>query len=164
MLKDEPNFPGIKFDAAKYAGIRFHTVSIPVPQDQDIAKVLGGTLDVAVGIGDNTAYLVLGTDSMNLLKQLIDKSKADASKQVPPLQLNVSLAPIFAFAAAMQDSPEVTAIAEKLAKAGDKDEVRLVVTSKDNALTIRIDAQEAVIELVARAIASSGAVVPGGLQ
>ena len=65
----------IKFDADKHAGVSFHTASIPVPSDQNISKVVGDKLDVAVGIGEKSVYLALGTDSLKLAKKLIDKSK-----------------------------------------------------------------------------------------
>ena len=51
--------------------------------------MLGDKLDVAVGIGAKSVYLAVGTDSLTLCKKLIDNSKADAGKQVPPFQLNV---------------------------------------------------------------------------
>ena len=102
LVENEPNFPGIKFDAAKHNGVRFHTTQIPVPQDDEISKVLGSRLDVALGIGSDSVYLALGSESLTLVKQLIDKSKTMTSKEVPPLQVNVLLAPIFQFAAAMQ--------------------------------------------------------------
>ncbi len=163
LAEKEPNFPGIKFDADKHGGVRFHTASLPVPKEEGISRVLGDKLDVAVGIGSKSAYLALGTDSLKLCKQLIDKSKSDASKRVPPFQLNVSLTPIFKFAAAMQDRPEVTAMAEELAKSQGKDHVRLVVTPQPNAVTFSIKAEEGVIQLLARAgrMATAGG-LPGG--
>ena len=66
IMEKEPNFPGIKFNAAEYQGIRFHTTSIPVPKDEGISKVLGEKLDVAVGIGPKSVYLAVGNDSLTL--------------------------------------------------------------------------------------------------
>ena len=151
LAEKEPNFPGIKFDADKHGDVRFHTTTITVPEDQSISKVLGKKLEVAVGIGSKSAYLAVGSDSLRLVKQLIDKSKAEASKQMPPFQLNVALAPIFQFAAAMQDRPEVTAIAEDLAKSKGKDRVSLVIAAQKNTLNIRLEAQEGVLRLLANA-------------
>ncbi len=163
LLAGKPDYPGIKFDAAKHGDVRFHTVSIPVPQDQPVpAQVLGDKLDIAVGIGTKSAYLAVGKDSLNLVKQAIDKSKADASKPTPPAQLNVSMAPIFDFAASIDGKPEVKAIAERLAAAKGKDKLRVIVKPQGDELLIRVDAEQGVIELVARAIASSGAVAPAG--
>ena len=60
LAEKEPNFPGIKFDADKHGGVRFHTASLPVPKEEGISRVLGDKLDVAVGIGPKSAYLALG--------------------------------------------------------------------------------------------------------
>ena len=159
LMEKDPNFTGIKFNAAEYQGIRFHTTSFPVPQDEAVAKVLGEKLDIAVGIGAKTVYLAVGNDSLTMLKSLIDKSKANASKQLPPFQLNVALAPIFKFAAAMQDSPTVTAMAEQLANAQGKDQVRLVLLPEGKAATLRIEAQEGVLQLLGNAFKGAG--LPG---
>ncbi len=151
LAEKEPNFPGIKFDADKHGEVRFHTTTIIVPEEQSISKVLGKKLDVAVGIGSKSAYLAVGSDSLKLVKQLIDKSKAEASKPMPPFQLNVALAPIFQFAATMQDRPEVTALAEDLAKSKGKDRVSLIISPQKNSLNIRLEAQEGVLRLLANA-------------
>jgi hypothetical protein len=156
LMEGEDDFPGIKFNAETYNGVRFHTTKIPVPQDDPVAKVLGDKLDVAVGIGPKSVYLALGTDSIKLCKSVIDKSKADASKPVPPLQVNVALAPIFRFAAAMQDQPTITAMAEELAKSNGKDKVRLTVTPDGLVTTIRIEAQEGVLKMLGAAFMASG--------
>jgi len=74
--------------------VRFHTASVSVPSEDKISKVIGNKLDVAVGLGANSVYLAVGTDSLNMCKSLIDKSKAETSKQLPPFQVNVALLPI----------------------------------------------------------------------
>ena len=155
LAEKEPNFPGIKFDADKHAGVRFHTTSIPVPKDEGISKVLGDKLDVAVGIGAKSVYLAVGTDSLKLVKDADRQVEGPGrASQLPPFQLNVSLAPIFQFAAAMQDedaSPELKTMAEVLAKSGGKDKVTLVVLPDKSKLTIRLEAQEGVLRLLANA-------------
>ncbi len=163
LAEKEPNFPGIKFDAAQHDGVRFHTTSIPVPASEQISKVLGEKLDVAVGIGAKSVYLAVGTDSLSMCKKLIDKSKAEATRQVPPFQLNVSLAPIFQFAAAMHDEPTVAAMAKDLAAAQGKDHVSLVVTPEPNAIKIRLSAEEGVLQLLGTAFRNAQAAggIPG---
>jgi hypothetical protein len=152
LAKNEPKFPGIKFDADKHGDVRFHTASIPVPKEQGISKVLGEKLDVAVGIGKETAYLALGTDSLGLVKKLIDKSKEETSQKLPPFQVNVSLTPIFKFAAALQEEGDsVKKMAEELAKSEGKDHVTLVVKPDKGAVTIRLEAEEGVLRLLANA-------------
>lgn len=163
LSEKEPNFPGVKFDAATHAGVRFHTTSIPVPESENISKVLGDKLDVAVGIGEKSVYLALGTDSLKLCQTLIDKSKADAGRQLPPVQLNVSLAPILQFASALQDNPDVAEMAKSLANAKGKDHVYVTVTPLPNAIKIRVKAEEGVLQLLGDAFknAQASGALPG---
>ena len=155
LAEKEPNFPGIQYDAESHEGVRFHTASIPVPEDKGISKILGEKLDVAVGIGETSVYFALGTDCVQLTKALIDKSKAASNKELAPFQLNVSLAPIFQFAVAMQDDDEgrekLSVWADALAKAEGKDKVSLVVVPEKEGITIRLEAQEGVLRLLANA-------------
>ncbi|MEX0679610.1 MAG: hypothetical protein WD063_21250 [Pirellulales bacterium] len=170
LAEDEPNFPKIKFDAETHAGVRFHTASIPVPADRKIAKVLGERLDVSVGIGEKAVYLALGTDSLNTVKMLIDRSKSEADKQLPPFQLNVRLEPIFQFAAALADDDkdddggiDLAALAADLAKAPGKDHLRLEYMPQPNGATLRLSAEEGVLQLLGTALknAQASGVIPG---
>ncbi len=154
LAEKEPKFPGIKFDADSHEGVSFHTTSIPVPAEEKISKVLGEKLDVAVGIGEKSVYLALGTDSLKMTKNLIDLSKSASSKELPPFQLNVALTPIFKFAAAMADEDgkkSLNTLADELAKANGKDKVRLVVTPDKASITFRLEGEEGVLRLLANA-------------
>lgn len=171
LAADEPNFPKIKFDAERHAGVRFHTASIPVPEDRGIAKVLGDKLDVSVGIGEKAVYLALGTDSLNMVKMLIDRSQSEASKKLPPFQLNVKLEPIFQFIAALADDDEeddeggldLKALAAGLAKSPGKDHLRLEYIPQPNGATLRLSAEEGVLQLLGAVLqnATAGGVIPG---
>jgi hypothetical protein len=116
-----------------------------------------------VGFGPKSVYFALGTDSLSLAKSLIDKSKAASDKVLPPFQLNVALAPIFKFAAAMQDEEDrgmVLGLAEQLAKSEGKDRVSLVVKPVEGGITIRLEAEEGVLRLLANA--AKGITAAGG--
>jgi len=160
-MQGQPGFPGIKFDAATHAGVRFHTTSIPVPAEDPLAKVLGPSLDVAIGIGEKSAYLAVGSNSLAQLKEAIDKSKLEAGKEVPPARMEIALASIFQFAAAVQNDPEVTANAQELAKAKGKDHIHVVVTPQPTGINIRLEGQEGVLQLLGNALKTATAA--GGL-
>ena len=94
------------------------------------------------------------------------QAPTSAGKQVPPFQLNVSLAPIFEFAAAMQDEDAGAAVREMakgLAEAKGKDHVTLIVSPQPNAIRIRLTAEEGVLQLLGTAFknAQAGGGVPG---
>jgi hypothetical protein len=153
---DDKDIPGIKFNAETYAGVQFHTTQLPVPQDGPVAKALGEKLDVAFGIGPKSVYLALGADGLKLCKTAIDRSKSDAGQPAPPMRLNVALAPIFKFAAALSDQPNVTAQAEDLAKSSGKDQVHVTVSPEGLTTTIRIEAQEGVLKMLGSAFQQAG--------
>ena len=71
--KNEADFPAVKLDADSHKGVRFHTMSIPIPEGKDEPrKFFGDNLGVAVGIGANSVYLAFGKDSIDTLKGIID--------------------------------------------------------------------------------------------
>jgi len=166
LAEGEPNFPPIKFDAAEHAGVKFHTTAIDVPADHKIHKVVGDKLDVAVGLGEKTVYLAIGNDSLELAKKLIDRSASETGKQLPPFQLNVSLEQILKFAGALQDKDgesTLKTMAEDLAKTPGKDHVRLEYVPQENGGTIRLTAEEGVLQLLGTALknAQASGAIPG---
>jgi hypothetical protein len=150
LAEKEPDFPGVKFDAAKHKDVRFHTLSVPVKDDKDAQKVLGETLEVVIGIGPKAGYLAFGAEGLELLKKVIDES-AGAATAVPPMQVNVSLAQIFKFAAAKGDEPQVAMLAESLAESDGADHVTLTVTPVANGQRVRLLLEEGVLELLGHA-------------
>ncbi len=158
----DPNIPKIKFNSDKYGDVRFHTAKFPVPPDEDLAKVIGSTLDVAVGIGAKSVYVALGTDALGALKQAIDKSKADATKPIGPGFATVSAQPIVEFAGALEPNPLNQALAAELAKLPGKDHIQLLVKPITNGVTYHIEVQEAVLNLIGVAAKMKAGGPPGG--
>jgi hypothetical protein len=167
LAEKQADLPKVKFDADSHAGIRFHSASIPVPAERRIAKVLGEHLDVSVGIGEKAVYLALGTDSLDMAKKLIDRSKGEATKPLAPFQLNVRLEPIFKFGAALQgdgdEGFDFKGMAEGLAKAAGKDHVRLEYIPQPAGATLRVTAEEGVLQLLGVALrnAQASGALPG---
>jgi hypothetical protein len=166
LAENKPDFPPITFNAAEHAGVKFHTTSIPVPADHKIHKVVGDKLDVAIGLGEKSVYLALGNDSLELCKKLIDASAKQTGEQLPPFQLNVSLAQVFQFASALQSEDSesnLKTMAEDLAKTAGKDHVRLEYVPQDNGGSIRLSAEEGVLQLLGNALknAQASGAIPG---
>jgi hypothetical protein len=108
-------------------------------------------LNVIVGTGKQSAYVSFGKESMNLLKRVVDVSAADASKEVIPFQLNVSLAPIMVFAASIDDDPIVKSLAETVQKAAGKDRIRVTQKTVDRGTAVRVELDEGVLQLIGAA-------------
>lgn len=157
VAKDEPGFPGMEFNADSHAGARFHTMSIPVP-DQDAVKFLGEKFDLVVGFDANSVYFSCGKDAIANLKKAIDASKAAGEKEVAPLEFSVAAGPIVNFAASMQgDNPIAGMLADEVAKFKGKDHYRVVLRPIPNGIRYRVEVEQGIINLAGKAIGLFGA-------
>jgi hypothetical protein len=150
--KKQPDFPGIKWNAAKHAGVAFHTIAIPVPADQDgPRKLLGEVLDVAIGIGPEAAYLAVGKNNIEAVSKAIDDSASDKGKSVPPFELAISLGPIMEVAADQADDGPQKEVIQKVAdylrnEAQGRDHLRAVLTLIPNGAKYHFEAEEGVLK------------------
>ena len=146
----DKKFPAVKFDAVKYKDVRFHTTSFPIEQGEDIQKVVGDKLDVAVGFGAKQVYFAVGTDSIAKVKAAIDKSASGAGKKYPPAQLTLAFAPIMKFVATVTPNARVSAMAAQLAESAGKDHVVIAVrpVGMDGSVTYRVTAEEGILKLL----------------
>jgi hypothetical protein len=157
VVKDMPDFPGIKWNAASHAGVNFHTLTAPVPEDKKGArKMFGDELNVSVGIGPDAVYLGVGKDNIAAVGKAIDASAADRSKTVPPFAVSLSLGPIAEFAAASAEKDHekqaLQAIADKLkGEAKGRDHIRTTGQVIPNGLRYRLEAEEGVLQAIGTA-------------
>lgn len=152
LAKTEPDFPTIAFDADKHAGVKFHTFSKEVPGGESEARqLLGDKLDVVIGTGAKAFYIAFGKGCSDNLKKVIDKSTSDASKTVPPLQLNVALTPIAKTGAAMNDNPIGAVVVDALEKSAGKDHIRITNKPIQRGVVTRIELEEGVLQVVGQA-------------
>ena len=89
-MQNEPDFPGVKFNVETHAGVSFHTLALPMTEDE-AKQMFGDKLDIVVGTGPTAAYLALGPDGMSKLKSAIDKSQSTPGKSVLPMQIMVAM-------------------------------------------------------------------------
>jgi hypothetical protein len=157
VAKDKPGFPGVKWNAAKHGDVNFHTLSAPVPEDKDeLRKMFGDSLELAVGIGSKAVYLGVGKDNVAAVGKAIDASAAGKDKKVPPFSASLSLAPIMRFAAEVaekdRDKQICAAIAEKLkGEAKDRDHIRMYGELIENGLRYHFEAEEGVLQAIGTA-------------
>jgi hypothetical protein len=153
VAKSKPGFPGIKWNASNHAGVNFHTMSTPVPEDKaGPRKMLGDNLDIAVGIGPDAVYVAVGKDNIAAVEKAIDASASDQSKKVPPFAFSLSLGQIVAVAADAKEGPEkaaLQAIANKLnTEAKGKDHIHATGEVIPNGLRYRFEAEEGALQAV----------------
>ena len=156
LAAKEPDFKGVQWNAANHEGVNFHTMSIPVPEDEAQArKMFGEQVDVAVGIGSDAVYVALGNDNLAAVNKAIDDSKANPGKAVPPFEFSLSLGQVIEFAAANakeEQRPMLQSIADMLkSDAQGRDHVRASGTLIENGLKYHFEAEEGVLRAIGKA-------------
>ncbi|HXT58373.1 MAG TPA: hypothetical protein VN699_07055 [Pirellulales bacterium] len=154
LAKSEPNLPEVQLDVEEHEGVKFHTLTLPLPDDENgekLKELFGDELLVTLGFGPESLYVGVGDDGLETIKSVIDKSTEAASTEFPPLEITVSLVPIFKLAAQQEDSnPSVAMLAEAL-KEGGADHVRIKVQPIENGVQYRIEGEEGIIKLIGSA-------------
>ena len=146
--EQDANVPPVRFNASTHGSVRFHTVAIPVPQDEQQARqILGDHLEVAVGIDRDAVYLGIGRSAVAKLTESIDRSRAGAAGRVAPLRLNVSLKPIIQFAASVDENPALRAAVGQLSQITGNDQISLVVNPQPNGCSYRIQLDEGALQV-----------------
>ncbi|MEX2168604.1 MAG: hypothetical protein WD851_04805 [Pirellulales bacterium] len=153
LAEQEPDFPGVKWNAESYGGLSFHTVDVPIPADEEEARqMFGEQLNVAVGLGADTAILAVGKDYMAAVKKVLDDSKAQGGKEVKPAVMSVSVGAIMKVAAAFVDeeqAPQVQMMADMLETNSEGlDHIRIEADLIPNGLKYRFEAEEGVIKAI----------------
>ena len=154
---EEEKFPGVNWNAGRHGEVQFHTLNIPIPEggdedEENARKLFGDTVDIAVGIGKETAYFAFGRDCVEAIKGIIDTSAASPQKSVPPMEMTFALAQIMEAASAFVDEdekPQLEMIANMLTnEANGRDHVRIVVQPIPNGARTRIEAEEGVLRAI----------------
>lgn len=154
--KKSPEFPGIQWNAASHAGVNFHTLTVPIPEEQEAPRRLfGSEATIAVGIGPEAIYIAGGEEGLVAVKKAIDASAAEPNKAVPLFELAVSLGPIVQMAAAQAEDDDQKAILEAVARmlrdeAQGRDHIRAVGQVVPNGLRYRFEAEEGVLRAIGK--------------
>jgi hypothetical protein len=156
MAEQEPDFPGIRFNADSQGKVRFHTMRVPVPEGEDARDVFGENLDVVVGIAQQAAYVGFGDSCVDGLKRAIQAS-ASASGPVSPMKLNVALGQILRFATNFEDNPMVAALADSLEQNKGRDNILVSGSAVENGVTYRIEVQDGVLKSVGQVTQAANA-------
>lgn len=150
LAESEEDFPEVKFNVGEHKGVKFHSVTIPLPDDEDSEKarqVFGEEALVTVGIGAESVYLAIGDDGLETIKTVMDKSAAAGSEELPPGEITLGLTPLLKLAAQQDDSnPGIAMMAETL-KDG-LDHVKITVQPIENGVRYELEGEEGIIKLI----------------
>lgn len=152
LAEQDENFPGISWNADSHGDINFHTIAVPVP-DEQARQLVGDTMEIAVGTGGKSVYFAVGRDAVARTKEIIDASRANTGRQVPPFELTASLGKILGTVAKIDPNPVVTRVAEMLeSEAEGRDHVKIVEHIVDNGVKVRIELEEGVLRAIGAAV------------
>ena len=148
----------IKLDADECRSVHLHTLSIPIPPDardrEKIVSLIGEKLEVAIGIGPQSAYVAAGREPLKALKQVIEQSAADGSQNVPPVELSLAVGTTAKFIAAAAKREKIRSLAAMLAAAlepaAGRDHLKLTAISIPRGVKYRLEVEEGILKLIGR--------------
>ncbi|MEN6556945.1 MAG: hypothetical protein ABFC54_02070 [Thermoguttaceae bacterium] len=145
----------LKLSHETYQNFQLHLISLPTPQ-QGLATLVGDNLEVVIGIADDRAIMAAGHNAAEQLKKAIDRCKAAKPKQVPPMQLTVSVLSVARLLGEIGETPETKSyagmIATFLASAGQHDHLTLTTLPASNSVHLRLEAEQGLL----KALGSTG--------
>lgn len=139
----------VVFDAYTHEGVRAHTLTVPIPDDdkgRDAKKVLGDNFELTLGFGRGSVFVAIGEDGADTLEEVIDESKAGADDALP-FELHLATAPVMQMVAKNEpEKPELAEFAKALADGDDY----IFLTSEADGLSqlARFEIEEGVIRIV----------------
>ncbi|MEM9658482.1 MAG: hypothetical protein AAF961_08985, partial [Planctomycetota bacterium] len=104
LAKEEEDFPGVQWNAGSHAGVEFHTMSLPIPEDEaEPRKLFGDAVEMAVGIGKESVFFAAGKDCLAATKQIIDESASNRGKPIANMEMTFALSQILEAVEPMAD-------------------------------------------------------------
>jgi hypothetical protein len=159
VKQQSPGAPGFTWDAAEHAGVKFHTLSLPLPPDANEAarKMFGNELPVAFGVGTETAYIAIGRDHLAAVNKAIDASRAEPNKLVPQFEVNLSMKQLIALAATHTEDPQAQMSLQMMSSSlqtdqAGRDHVRMIGETFANGQRVRFEAEESAMKAVGQAM------------
>lgn len=146
--ESDVSISNVKFNADEQGGVRFHTLSVPVPDEEKASQVFGSELSVTVGVAETEVYLALGNDGLEQLKEKLADSDASSNTTVEPFQLSVALTPILRFAESIEPNPLLSGIGDTLEQSGGKDHFKVRSMPIENGWTYRVLLEEGVLKAI----------------
>ena len=142
---EDPDAPEVTFNLDKetYEGIRFHQIQVSIEAEK-ARMVLGESIDVIIGFGEDSIYYGVGTDPLPMIK------KAKAAKQDPEFasELNIHLAQFLKFFSQSPEAPpEIAVLAAELTENGG-DRIRVYGKYIPNGSFTRFEMEDGILYLI----------------
>lgn len=144
----------IRLDVDEQDGVKFHTIILPLPDDEDGEKakeLFGETLPVTLGFGRESLYVSLGDAGIEAIKAVMTQSSEDGEKELPPMEVAIALAPLLQLASQQEDANPSTALMAEMLKEEGMDHVKIRVQPIENGVQYEIEGEEGVLKLLGAA-------------
>ncbi len=150
-IPSEPEMPKFELSFDQHAGVKFHRISLPVPEDEeDARKWLGETLDIVVGIAKESAYVSVGANAVETLRKALDES--GDQKDTLPFKLKVALTPIAKFLKKMDSEDDTIAAVAAALESADNDRILFVSEPIDKGASYHLEIHEGVLRAIGEGI------------
>lgn len=149
-VKGHGDAPQFEFDRDTYNGVSLHLVSAKVPaKDDEVRKIFGDTVRVHVGTADKAVYVALGDQSVDLMKEMIDKSASPAaSADAELVRFELNLMPILQYAQSVEANDDIAAMIDALSRADDAGTLRAVTTPIENGQKTRVVLRDGLLRAI----------------
>lgn len=141
----------------KYKGHRFHVLSLPVPEEDDLDRLkefFGDPLKVVLAFGERTCFVAVGEKGLASIKQVIERSEDTPEEKLPPMTASLGMAQLLKFASSQKPDPKTERMAAGLTASG-KDHVKVTITPVDNGLRLRIEGEEGINKLLGSSLGNA---------
>ena len=166
LAADQPDFPGVNWNVAEHQGVRFHSISIPIPPDAEGPReVLGDQIDLAFGFGPGHVYVAGGSDWMANITTAIDESKAKGPTPTTPMEMTFALNSLLQTIKNVgreSDRKAVAMVADVLEDSPGEDKVRLSLVPHQNGMIYRMEVEEGLLKAIGQAAGAAAAQAGGG--
>lgn len=147
-VKKSPGAPPFEFEAESKDGLSFHTVVIPI-EEEEAAAFFGDEATLALAFAEDVVYVAFGDEPVQDILNLKAASKQGGSRTLPSGELQVHLAPIVATIAETargDDAKQLLETAAESLEKSEKDAVQLTSRYVQNGETVRFEIQEGIIK------------------
>ena len=136
----EPGFPTVQWNVAQQGEVRFHTARLPLPAGKGPAQVLGASVEIAVGIGPQQAYIGVGPNGLAHLQQAV--AQCAQPGPVEPYQVRIAVGQVLQFFNALQPNPILEDVTRQLGPAKNRDHIVVHALSTDDQMRYRVVIEE----------------------
>lgn len=157
--RNQPGFPQVVFDKEKAGDLSFHVLSTPYPpgaQGEESKKWLGGdAITITFAFGPEHAFIAMGADGAEAIKQVIAKSSGTPADDAP-FRMSISLTKLMEIAAKQPGGNPLIGMMTGLLGTDGKDHLHLSSRPIKNGVLMRLETEEGFLRFLGGASRFAG--------